>query len=535
MTRYGGLAALTAFILLATSTALAQPGRAASSRAPEQRREHADAEEGGKQESAETNAAPQAAPAGKQQPITVTRHETTIAGQTVRYTATAGTLPLANDADKTIASVFFIAYTRDNQEGSPDANRPLTFCFNGGPGSSSVWLHLGMFGPRRVKLRDDARSTPPPYELVTNEHSLLDVTDLVFIDPVSTGYSRPAPGEKKEQFHGYSEDIHSVGQFVHLYTTRFGRWASPRFLAGESYGTLRAAGLAEHLHQRYNMSLSGIVLVSTVIDFQTIAFESNNNLPYIVFLPSYTATAWYHQRLDDDLQRDLEAAVAEAREFAFGPYASALLKGSSLGRQERREVAREMARLTGLSQRYLERANLRVSMSRFSAELLEGRQLTVGRFDSRYTGPSADPVDDSMDYDPSASAIFPAYTESLYRYMHGELKVRRDDVYEILTSKVHPWNYGQFENRYVESAERLRSVMIESPYLKVFVANGYYDLATPLAAAEYSFDQMNLPEQRRKNVTMGYYPGGHMMYVHEPSLAALRGDLLKFYEHPARP
>jgi carboxypeptidase C (cathepsin A) len=297
-----------------------------------------------------------------------TEHVAEIAGRQVRYTATAGKLLLKNDALKSRATVFFVAYTVPSESA---AERPVTFCFNGGPGSSSVWLHLGMLGPKRIRFPEDATYLQPPYALEANPFSLLDVTDLVFIDPVSTGYSRPADEVSRSEFHGYEEDIQSVGQFIHDYTTRFLRWGSPRFLCGESYGGLRAAGLTAHLQERYNMELNGVLVISGAVNFQTLRFSSSNDLPNICFLPGYAATAWYHRALSAEMQaRTVAEVVADAERFALGPYAQALLKGTAISEAEERTVARQMSVLTGLSEEYLLRARLRVSMGRFGKELL---------------------------------------------------------------------------------------------------------------------------------------------------------------------
>ncbi|MGH7201640.1 MAG: S10 family peptidase [Planctomycetaceae bacterium] len=460
--------------------------------------------------------------------VFVTQRSVTIGGETIEYTATAGEWVMKNEKGEPQATVFFIAYTRDGVEDL--AQRPLTFAFNGGPGSSSVWLHLGLLGPRRVKL-DDADPPHPLPELVPNEFSILDRTDLVFIDPVSTGYSRPTKEENKKDFHGYDEDLKSVGEFIRLYVTRNGRWLSPKFLAGESYGTLRAAGLAGHLLDEHNMELEGIALISSVLDFATIDFEINNDLPYILFLPAYAATAWYHGRLPSELQDDLMETLAEVERFALGEYATALLRGADLSDEERQDVAAKVARYTGLSPEFVLQSNLRVSMSRFGKELLRDERRTVGRFDSRYVGIDRDAAGDSSEYDPSAAAIFGPYTATLNEYLRTELGVEKDIKYEILTPRVRPWSYDRFENRYVNSIEPLREAMTKHPRLQVFVASGYYDLATPYFASEYTFNHLGLDPSLRKNVSMSDYRGGHMMYVDRPSLAKLKEDLDRFYEH----
>lgn len=464
-----------------------------------------------------------------QQKVSTSHHTAKIDGKTIAYTATVGTMEMKNDEGKTKAEIFFIAYTRDDTKNQSD--RPVTFCFNGGPGSSSVWLHMGMLGPKRVKLNDDAQPVPPPGRLIENEYSLLDLTDLVFIDPVSTGFSRPAKGENKQQFHGYTEDLQSVGEFIYFYTSKYNRWLSPKFLLGESYGTLRAAGLSGHLQDRYYMDINGIALVSSVLDFQTISFSENNNLPYMLFFPGYTATAWYHKKLDKKLQRQqLEKVLVEAEQFAMNDYAEALLKGASLSKSDRKAVVKRYAELTGLSEEFVERSNLRVSMSRFGKELLRDKYRTVGRFDSRYIGIDGDAAGEHYEYDASAAALFGPFTAVLNHYLRSELKVESEKVYEILTGNVHPWNYKQFQNRYVNATETLRESMSKNPYMKVFVASGYYDLATPYYATDYTLSQLNLAPAIRDNISVRYYSGGHMMYVHEPSLKKLRHDLERFYK-----
>lgn len=456
-----------------------------------------------------------------------TEHVAEIAGRQVRYTATAGKLLLKNDSLKSRATVFFVAYTVPSETA---AERPVTFCFNGGPGSSSVWLHLGMLGPKRIRFPEDATYLQPPYALEANPFSLLDVTDLVFIDPVSTGYSRPADEVSRSEFHGYEEDIQSVGQFIHDYTTRFLRWGSPRFLCGESYGGLRAAGLTAHLQERYNMELNGVLVISGAVNFQTLRFSSSNDLPNICFLPGYAATAWYHKALSPEMQaRPVSQVVADAERFALGPYAQALLKGTAISEAEERAVAQQMSVLTGLSEEYLLRARLRVSMGRFGKELLRSRGLTIGRFDSRFTNRDRDDAGETYEFDASGAAIFGPFTATFNDYVRRELKFSDSRVYEILTGNVQPWSYKSFENRYVDASESLRRAMTANPSLKVFAACGYYDLATPHFAMDYTLDHLGLAKPLLPNITKKYYEGGHMMYIHEPSMVQLRADLLQFY------
>lgn len=467
--------------------------------------------------------------ANHKEKITEAHHTAKIAGKTIAYTTTVGTMEMKADDGKTKAEIFFIAY---NQSDSDEQNkRPITFCFNGGPGSSSVWLHMGMLGPKRVKFPEEAVPIPPPGVLVENDYSLLDVTDLVFIDPVSTGFSRPAQGENKQQFHGYDEDLQSIGQFIYLYTSKYNRWLSPKYLLGESYGTLRAAGLSGYLQDRYYMDVNGIALISSVLNFQTLSFDTTNDLPYILYFPSYTATAYYHKRLSRELQsQELEEVLVQAEQFAMNDYAQALLKGKLLASSERKSIIQQYARYTGLSSDFIEQSNLRVSMSRFSKELLRDDRRTVGRYDSRYIGIDRDAAGDRSEYDASAAALFGPFTAALNYYLRTELKVESEKVYEILTSNVQPWSFKRFENSYVDASDTLRKAMSRNPFLKVFVASGYYDLATPYYASDHTFNQLALDPSLRKNIHIHYYPAGHMMYVHEPSLKKLRRDLERFYE-----
>ena len=460
--------------------------------------------------------------------VVQTKHSVKIGGQENRYTATAGTLLLKLEDGTPKASVFYVAYTKDDV--SDTTKRPLTFTFNGGPGAASIWLHLGAFGPRRVEMGDVGALLPPPYKLVDNEYSLLDVTDLVFIDPVSTGYSRAVPGEAPKQFHGVQEDIESVGDFIRLYATRNKRWTSPKFLAGESYGTTRAAGLSGYLQQRYGMYLNGIILISSILNFQTAEFDTGNDLPYMLYLPTYTAIAWYHKKLPADLQTDLHKAVDESRTFAAHEYADALMVGDGLPAARRAEIAQKLSRLTGLSAEYLERSNLRIEIQRFDKELLRDQRRTVGRLDGRFTGIDQDAAGARPEYDPSLAAIVGPYTATFHDYVRGDLKFESDLFYEYLTGRVRPWNYEPYENRYVNVAETLRSAMNQNPFLRVFVGKGYYDLATPFFAAEYTFDHLSLDESLRGHLSGGYYEGGHMMYVNLPSLAKLKSDLAQFIQ-----
>ena len=460
--------------------------------------------------------------------VSETKHSVKIGGVVVNYKAVAGNMLLKEENGKPKANIFYIAYIR---EGTKDqSQRPLTFSFNGGPGSSSVWLHLGVLGPRRVLMSDEGHALTPPYKLVDNEYSMLDLSDLVFIDPVTTGYSRPVPGENPKQFHGFKEDIETVGEFIRLYTTRNHRWASPKFLIGESYGTTRAAGLSGYLQDRHGMYFNGIMLVSSILNFETARFDPGNDLPFLLFLPTYTATAWYHKQLSPDLQADLRSTLTQVEEFVRNEYWHALMKGDTLSETERQSIVQKLARFTGLSDEYIEETNLRINIFRFTKELLRDQRRTVGRLDSRFQGIDVDAAGEEFEYDPSYAAIQGPYTATLNHYVRAELKYESDLPYEILTDRVRPWSFREYENQYLNVAETLRAAMNQNPHLKVFVANGYYDLATPYFATIYTFEHLGLDPQLRNNVSMGFYESGHMMYIHIPSLIKLKTDLATFLD-----
>lgn len=462
----------------------------------------------------------------------ITRHTLVLNGKELTYTVTAGTLLLKEEdeaeGEKPKAMIFYVAY--ELQGDTPVAERPITFSFNGGPGSSSVWMHLGMLGPKRVLLDEEGMPLPPPYQLVPNDFSLLDKTDLVFIDPVSTGFSRPVPGQKAEEFHNVKQDIKSVGDFIQRFTTRNKRWASPKFLIGESYGTTRAAGLSGYLQERHGMYLNGIMLISSIINFLTARFNPGNDLPYALFLPSYTATAWYHKRLSPDLQADLSAALLESEAFAGKDYILALMKGMRLVGEEREQVVRKLARLTGLSETYIEQTDLRIDIHRFCKQLRRDEDLAVGRLDSRYIGKDRDSAGEIYERDPSYSATLGPYTAMLNDYLRSELEFESDLTYEILTSLFKTWKYDNAQNQYVNTGETLREGFLLNPALKVFVANGYFDLATPYFATQYTFDHLGLPAEFMDKIRFAYYQAGHMMYLHLPSLRQLKADLDAFID-----
>lgn len=469
-----------------------------------------------------------AAPAKTAEPI-VTKGSVTINGKVVNYTATTGYMQLKDEKDKAKANVFFVAYTMD---GADKSKRPVTYTFNGGPGSSSVWLHMGALGPKRVLMSDKGDALPAPYQYVSNEYSWLDKTDLVFIDPVTTGYSRVVEGEDDKNYHGYTEDIAAVGDFIRLYTTRYQRWGSPKYLCGESYGTTRAAGLSGYLQSRYNMYINGVALISSILNFQTARFDTGNELPYGLFLPTYAAAAHYHHQLSADLQAlPLKDFLTKVEAFAMGPYAAFLMKGDLATAAEKAEVQKSLTQYTGLSAEYVAQSNYRINIFHFCKELRRKEGITIGRLDSRITGRDADNVGESIDFDPSLEGtILGPYSACLNNYVRAELKYESDLPYEILTGRVHPWSYNNVQNQYLNVGETLRDAMNKNPSLRVWVANGYMDLATPYFATDYTFHHMGLTEEQHQRVNMTFYEAGHMMYIHKPSLVQLKKDADAFYD-----
>ena len=461
-----------------------------------------------------------------------TTNTVVIAGRRVTYVAETGMLPILKPDGTSRASVFYVAYTRVAEKSeignrkSEIERRPVMFCFNGGPGSSSVWLHLGALGPRRVKMNEDGTLPPPPFGLVDNEYSILADSDLVFIDPVATGFSRPVKDEKPDQFFSDSADLDSVGEFIRLWTTRHERWLSPKYLCGESYGVFRAAGLADHLRSRYGMYLNGLVLVSGVLDFATIIDRPGNDLPFPLFLPDYTAAAQFHKKLPPDLQSDLSKALAEAREFARGEYVSALQQGKSLPTDERNKVVAELARLTGLSPQVIEDNNLRVDSSVFRKQLLHDQGLILGAYDARITGRDDDPASPYPDFDPSSAATLGPFSAAMNSYTRGELKFEDDLPYEILAG-VQPWNYG-VRNSYANAGEKLASTMNQNPYMRILVLGGRCDLVCPIDTMRYALEHMQLDAAYRTNITYATFAAGHMMYVNLPDLQKLQRDLEDF-------
>lgn len=463
----------------------------------------------------------------KEEPPVVTKHSIRINGRQLNYTATTGFMPIKNAVSGDIeARIFFMAYTLDD----PPADRPLMFSFNGGPGSASVWLHMGALGPKRVMMLDDGLMPPPPYRSTPNESSWLDQTDLVFIDPVGTGYSRAAKPELASKFFGVNGDIESIGEFIRLYLGRYQRWHSPLYLVGESYGTTRAAGLSNHLFER-GIGLNGIVLVSTVMNFQSIRFADTNDLPLILIYPSYTATAWYHKRLPADLQaRPLRDVLRESENFATNEFAPAMLRIDRLSDAERTALLDKFSRYSGLSREFVDQNNFRVDLGEFNKELLRTQRRTTGRLDSRFLGFDKDSAGDGPDFDPSMTAIRTPYTAVFNDYVRRELEFKSDIEYYILGGGItSPWNWN-VNNAYADTSQALSAAMRKNPYMKVFIASGYYDMATPYFAAEYTVSAMNLDPQLRRNFSFAYYEAGHMMYIEKNSLRKLKEDVAGFIQ-----
>ncbi len=455
--------------------------------------------------------------------ISITHHTTTIGGKEIAYTAHAGTMVLRDEDGKPKASVFFIAYTKDGEEST---KRPVTFFFNGGPGSASIWLDMGIMSPMTPEMGPNGAQPAPPYSLVENPNSPLDVTDLVQIDAMNTGYSRPAKGVKATDFTGDRNDIRMFGEFIRNYLDKYDRWQSPKYLFGESYGTYRSAGLASELQDDEGIVLNGIMLLGTVLDFQYLSPSPTNDVGYAAFLPTYTATAWYHKKLPADLQRQtLEQVVQQARTYAFGDYLMQLAKGNRLTDAERTSVAQRLSQLTGVSTQFAENTNLRIDPGTYRTELLRSTRQTVGRYDSRLIGINGNASSTYEDYDPSDVAPTGAFMSAFMRYLHNDLGYTNPLQY-YMGGHTGRWEYPQGE--FPDQVESLRSAMAENPYLHVMVGAGYYDMATPFGGAEYTFDHLGFDQTYRDRVGFTYYESGHMAYLNQASARQLKSDIAKF-------
>jgi carboxypeptidase C (cathepsin A) len=485
--------------------------------------------------SADPKPGPDAAP---KEESSVTEHTIKLGGQSIAYKATASTTLLKDDKGEPTALIYSTAYMRSDTKDF--SQRPIAFIYNGGPGSSSIWLHMGAFGPRHV-LTADATATPPaPYKVVDNADCILDKADLVFVDPVGTGFSRAVGKSQNKDFWGVDQDVKSLAQFITTYISRNNRWNSPKFLMGESYGTFRSAALANYLQTHARVYVNGIVLISSVLDLRTLGFLTGDDMSYIYYLPSYAASAWYYKVLRDRPD-NLEAFIAEARQYAAGEYAAALLKGSKLTDAEKSEVAKKLARFTGLSEDYLTKANLRVNLAQFNAELQRSRGLTIGRYDSRFSGPTYDLLTENAETDPSFSAVVGAFTAGFNSYIREELKYNPERNYETINGEIGrnwDWKHATGGQDFFPGAPNVEGdliqAMIENPNLQVQVETGYFDMATPFFATEYTMDHLGLPEKLRRNIHVEYYTAGHMMYLHSDDLAKLGKTVGSFLDNASR-
>lgn len=472
----------------------------------------------------------------------VTHHSIRLGGETIRFTATAGSLVLHNGKQQPTATMFFVAFTQDGI--SDESSRPVTFLYNGGPGSSSIWLELGALGPVRVVTTNASQTPPAPYKLTANAYSLLDKSDLVFIDAPGTGFSRLVGAGKPADFYGVDQDARAFAQFIRLYLDKYQRWNSPKFLLGESYGTTRSAALSEVL-QRNGISLNGVILLSSILNFQTASFNTGNDLPYELFLPSYAAIAWYHKALPEQ-PKDFDTFIAKVKQFALGEYAQALAAGSELSPDMRADVLKKLNEYTGLSQAYWDKANLRVGNSQFEKELLRGREQVTGRLDARYTGFSVDLLAEDQNWDPTSAAIASAFTAAFHRYLQGYLDYTPHGKYEVLSFEVNrawKWNHlGPFDRHggnqgwpgYTNVAPDLAMAMTQDPYLQVMVNSGYFDLGTPFFATDYTFDHLFDPvagtAKLQDRIHRYYYKSGHMVYLNPDALAKFKTNVAQFMD-----
>ena len=460
-------------------------------------------------------------------PPVITHHQTALNGKTLSYTATTGRLPIKRGDGKTEAEMFFVAYTLDGQEA---AKRPLTFSFNGGPGSASVWLHMGALGPKRVVLQPNGFMPAAPYRLEDNPNTLLDRSDIVMVDAIATGYSRAATAELTKKFLGVKGDVQAFGEFIRLYISRYDRWSSPLFLLGESYGTTRAAGIAGYLAD-HGIAFNGVTLLSMAVDFQTLEWNKSNDLPYFLLVPTFNMIAGYHHKLSADLTQDTAKTRDEVVRWSTNDYALALGKGDALTAEEHRKIVDQLSRYIGLRPEVIEAHSLRIDVPTFTHELLLDQKLVAGRLDGRFSSPNPD--EDRLFYDPTGAAILPPYTSAFNGYLRTELNYKSDMPYRVFAYDepgFQKWEWGNAVEGFPSTAGGLRSAMIKNPYMKILVMEGYYDLATPFAAANWTMDHLNLDGQFRQNVSYATYNSGHMVYIDRAEHNKMKKDLVDFME-----
>jgi len=461
-----------------------------------------------------------------------------IDGKVLNYTIEAGTLQLRDEENDPIALFGFTAYFKD---GVTDySKRPIIFAYNGGPGSSSIWLHMGVMGPKRVAVNDVGYTPAAPYNLEENPNSPLDLADIVMIDPVGTGLSHAIGKAKNTDFWGVDEDIRTVSLFIKQFVNEHNRWNAPKYLLGESYGTMRNAGVMNYLQERLGMSLNGVIMVSAVFDIRMLAFSAGDDISYITNLPTYAATAWYHDKVPG--KPELAKFLQDARDFAGGAYATALMKGDQLQGGERKEILTKLAYFTGLTEDYLSRADLRVRQGEFSQQLLRDQGITVGRLDSRFTGINQDLLSQNTQYDPQSASISPGYTAAFMDYFYNQLGVDKSNYYHVsaYARKGFNWKWEHrsgrgFPSGSTNSGVDMAEAMSHNPNLKVLIMNGYYDLATPFYNVEYTINHLGLTPEIKKNIEMKYYEAGHMMYTHEESLKMFKKDLASFIDSTLHP
>ena len=462
----------------------------------------------------------------------VTHHSIVIDKKNINYTAIAGTINIRDKNDSVTASINYFAYILDDVKDV--SQRPISFAYNGGPGSSSIWLHMGALGPKVVVTTDAGYTPPPPYKTIDNENSIIDKTDLVLIDPVGTGFSKAVCRKKNEDFWGVDADIQSISQFIKQYVSDNNRWNSPKFLIGESYGTTRSAGIVDYLQTNEYMNFNGVILISTALDIEAIFNTPGNERPYPLFLPTFTAVSWYHHLLPNQ-PKELQPILDEARKFALGEYNNALMQGNALSDSERNIIAEKLHNFTGLSTEYIKKSNLRIEESKYTQELLREHNEVIGRYDARFLGPVFDPLSEKAEYDPQEASMFSAFTAAFLDYIHQDLKFGMGKTYNVF-GDISDWKWRHTEpikggqQIVVNTGVDLANAIIYNPNLKVFVLQGYYDLATPFLATEYVLSHLRLEKKFQSNISIKYYEAGHMMYLHKPAHEKMKSDIAEFID-----